>query len=199
MKYFLIFALAIIHVKSQLLLNIKSLKTDNDGKIIMLELFNSSNTTYKIPIDTVSFRPFTEHNNIGDLKPVIEIKYNNKSLKFNNNILELNENQLDKANKGKKMVYHENETKLIEIKPKEKFLIPIQFNPFEFNIENGIYNSYNIVNDQDYTITVYLNGRLIKYQAENSNEGYFRYFTGSIKSNPIKVKWNLKNRKHIEW
>ncbi len=55
MEYLIILILTVINVKSQLLLNIKSLDTNANSKLIIMEISNPSDLTYLIPIDTLSF------------------------------------------------------------------------------------------------------------------------------------------------
>ncbi|GEJ45533.1 hypothetical protein [Chryseobacterium sp. ON_d1] len=194
MKYLLVLFLAIINVKSQLLLNIKSLDTDNNSKIIVMEIYNNSNITCSIPIDTVSFKPFGKQYNAGNFRPLIELKRKNKSVNYETGLIELDETQIDLANKRNQLTYLESKEGIIKIKPKEKLVIPIKFNPFQFNVENGKYDSFNIISNQDYTITVYLTN--CGSNSPTHNKEKINY---TIKSNPIRIKWNLKNTKYIKW
>ncbi|MBO9694442.1 hypothetical protein [Chryseobacterium sp.] len=194
MKYLLVLFLTIINVKSQLLLNIKSLDTDNNSKIIVMEIYNNSNITCSIPIDTVSFKPFGKQYNAGNFRPLIELKRKNKSVNYETGLIELDETQIDLANKRNQLTYLESKDGIIKIKPKEKLVIPIKFNPFQFNVENGKYDSFNIISNQDYTIIVYLAN--CSSNSPTHNKEKINY---TIKSNPIRIKWNLKNTKYIKW
>lgn len=194
MKYLLVLFLTIINVKSQLLLNIKSLDTDNNSKIIVMEIYNNSNITCSIPIDTVSFKPFGKQYNADNFRPLIELKRKNKSVNYETGLIELDETQIDLANKRNQLTYLESKDGIIKIKPKEKLVIPIKFNPFQFNVENGKYDSFNIISNQDYTIIVYLTN--CSSNSPTHNKEKINY---TIKSNPIRIKWNLKNTKYIKW
>jgi hypothetical protein len=194
MKYLLVLFFTIINVKSQLLLNIKSLDTDDKSKIIVMEIYNNSNITCSIPIDTVSFKPVGKQYNAGNFRPLIELKRKNKSVNYETGLIELDETQIDLANKRNQLTYLESKDGIIKIKPKEKLVIPIKFNPFEFNVENGKYDSFNIISNQDYTIVVYLTN--CGSNSPTHNKEKINY---TIKSNPIRIKWNLKNTKYIKW
>ncbi|WP_223609546.1 hypothetical protein [Chryseobacterium sp. OSA05B] len=193
----LIFLLAVINVKSQLLLNIKSFENKNSTTIIVLEIFNSGDKTCKIPIDTTSFKPFYHDHSFDNLRPLIELKYKHKTINYGTKLLELEEKEIDYANKGEKIPDEKSKNSLFEIKPKQKLVIPIKFNPFEFNVENGKYDYFNIDKNRNYSITIYIDNEKKKEQNSNNNESL--YFTGQLKSNSIKAKWNLKNRKDIKW
>lgn len=194
MKYLLVLFFTIINVKAQLLLNIKSLDTDDKSKIIVMEIYNNSNITCSIPIDTVSFKPFGKEYIADNFRPLIELKRKNKSVNYETGLIELDETQIDLANKRNQLTYLESKDGIIKIKPKEKLVIPIKFNPFQFNVENGKYDSFNIISNQDYTIVVYLTNCDSNLPTHNKEKINY-----TIKSNPIRIKWNLKNTKYIKW
>ncbi|MDW9379162.1 hypothetical protein [Chryseobacterium sp. JV558] len=198
MKYLLISILTIINVKSQLLLNIKSADAGNNSKLIVLEIFNPSNLIYSLPIDTISFRPFSNKNNdINSFRPLIEIKHKNKSINYKSSMLELDETQIDRVNNGNKLIYTKSKNEILKIKPKEKLSIPIKFNPFQFNIENGKYNNFEIINNQDYIITIYL--ATFKFNSTDNDKERIISSNDFIKSNSIKTKWNYKKTKYVVW
>ncbi|WP_077415937.1 hypothetical protein [Chryseobacterium sp. JV274] len=128
------------------------------------------------------------------LRPLIEIKHKNKSINYKRSLLELDETQIDDTNKRNQLTYLENKNRIYKIKPQEKLVIPIKFNPFQFNVENGKYDSFDIISNQDYIITVYLTNGRSKSPTNNEEKTIC-----TIKSNSIGIKWDLKNTKYIKW
>jgi len=198
MKYTLILLLFAISIKSQLSLNISASDVENNNKLILIEIYNSSNSVYSIPIDTTDFQSICHSNMSVDFKPVVRIMYKKRSLTPKIGLLELNETELDNINENENIPPKENKTEILKIKPKETLRISIIFNPFQFNVAKRKYSYYDILDKNNYTLT-------INIQGFNDETGIIRNddnsinFKGSLISNPISVSWNLKNRKYLKW
>ncbi len=76
---------------------------------------------------------------------MIEIKQNGKPVEFSYKFGELNEDQIQIINQKKKIPSSKEKYDTFKIKSMEVLKIVIPFNPFEFNVNENIYNSYPIL------------------------------------------------------